>query len=273
MKKFLVLAIAAIAAISVTGASAQKGGGAPLSVLLGGQGVASPDGKVRYVALTTGRQTIVSVVRVRGGRVDRWRLLSGYFGVPIVSLDGATAGVSHDGRKLVLATVAGGTTTQFAVIDTRTLKLRRIELRGLWSFDAIAPDASTLYLVQYSGPGSNAAYSVRAYDLATNRMLSRPIVDRDVGAELMRGWAVTRATSSDGRWAYTLYAKQKGKPFVHALDTADRKAYCIDLPLEFGRPEQMGLRLRLRAGRMLEVRNGQEMVATVDTRSFVVHTH
>ena len=75
------------------------------------------------------------------------------------------------------------------------------------------------------------------------------------------------------RWAYTLYAKQKGKPFVHALDTANRKAYCIDLPLALGQPEQMQLRLRLRADRMLDVRNGRAMVATVDTRSFVVHRH
>ena len=273
MKKLLVLAIAAIAASSVGGAAAQKGGGGPLSVLLGGQGVASPDGKVRYVALTTGRQTIVSVVRVRGGHVERWRLLPGYFGVPVISIDGATEGVSHDGRKLVLATPAGGSTTDFAVIDTRTLKLRRIPLRGIWSFDAIAPDASTLYLVQYAGAGPNAAYSVRAYDLEANRLLSRPIVDRDIGERLMRGWAVTRATTSDGRWAYTLYARAESKPFVHALDTANRKAYCIDLPLALGRPEQMGLRLGLRADRMLDVRNGGKMVATVDTRSFVVHTH
>lgn len=273
MKKLLVLAVAIVAASTAAGAGAQKGGGGPLSVLLGGQGVTAPDGKVRYVALATGRQTIVSVVRVRGGHVERWRILPGYFGVPVVSLDGATEGVSHDGRQLVLATPAGGATTEFALIDTRTLQPRRIELQGFWSFDAIAPDASTLYLVQYAGPGSNAAYSVRAYDLETDRLLSRPIVDRTIGERLMRGWAVTRATTSEGRWAYTLYARAKNKPFVHALDTANRRAYCIDLPLVLGRPEQMGLRLRLRADRMLEVRNGSEVAATVDTRSFAVQRH
>jgi len=36
--------------------------------------VRAPDGKVRYVALTTGRQTILSVVRSRGGQVVRWRV-------------------------------------------------------------------------------------------------------------------------------------------------------------------------------------------------------
>ena len=270
MKKFLVLVVAAVAATSATSASAQKG--APATVLNGGQGVASPDGKVRYVALTTGRRTIVSVVRVRGGHVNRWRAVPGHFGVPVVGLDGTTDGVSRDGRKLVLATFAGPTTTQFAVIDTKSLKLRRVTLRGFWSFDAIAPDASTLYLVEYSGPGSDAAYSVRAFDLETNRMLSQPIVDREIGAKLMRGWAVTRATSSDGRWAYTLYARQNSEPFVHALDTTNRKAYCIDLPLDLAQPRQLELRLRLRSDGMLDVRSGRDMVATVDTRSFVVHT-
>lgn len=271
MKKLLVLAIAAIAAGGATGAHAQKG--APTAVLYGGKGVTSPDGNVRYVATTNGQQTIVSVVRVRGGRVDHRRKLSGYFGVPVVSLDGTTDGVSRDGRKLVLATPAGGVTTQFAVLDTRSWKLQRVTLRGLWSFDAIAPNATTLYLIQYSGTGANAAYSVRAFDLATSRLLSRPIVDREIGAKLMRGWPVTRATSADGRWAYTLYARQGYQPFVHALDTVRRQAYCIDLPLDLGRPAQMALRLRLRADRMLEVRSGQVTVAAVDTRSFVVHKH
>ena len=59
----------------------------------------------------------------------------------------------------------------------------------------------------------------------------------------MRGEPGTRATSADGRWAYTLYARQKHAPFVHALDTARRQAYCIDLPLDVGRAEQMTLRL------------------------------
>lgn len=272
MKKLLVLAIAAaLAAAGAAGADAQKGG--PVTVLTGGQGVVAPDGKTRYVTLTTGRQTIVSFVRLPSGQVHQWRQLPGYFGVPVIALDGTTDGVSGDGRTLVLATPSGGVTTEFALIDTKTLKLRRITLRGTWSYDAISPDGSVLYLIQYATIAPAVSYRVRAYDLDARRLLSRAIVDAEIGERLMRGWSVTRRTSSDGRWAYTLYARAKKEPFVHALDTVRRQAYCIDLPLDLKRPEQMALRLALRADRRLEVRQGREIVAAVDTRNFVVHRH
>jgi len=270
MKKVLVLAIAALTASITAGAYAQKGGPATVTVLHGGQGVVSPDGKVRYVALTTGRQTIVSFVRVAGGQVVRWRQLPGYFGVPVVGLDGTTDGISRDGRTLVLATSAGAARSQFALIDTKTLRLRRVSLSGAWSYDAISPDGTYLYLIQYTGLGPNLAYRVRAYDLVQRRLFARPIVDAEIGDRLMRGWSVTRRTSSDGRWAYTLYARAQQEPFVHALDTVRRQAYCIDLPLDLKRPDQMALRLELRGDRMLDVRQGGDTVAIVDTRTFVV---
>jgi hypothetical protein len=89
----------------------------------------------------------------------------------------------------------------------------------------------------------------------------------------MRGWSVTRKSSSDGRWAYTLHARAQEEPFVHALHTVRRQAYCIDLPLDLKRPQQMALRLALRADRMLEVRQGREIVAAIDTETFAVHRH
>jgi hypothetical protein len=278
MKKLVVLLIAALAATGAASADAQKGGPASLAVLDGGQGVVSPDGKTRYVTLTTGRQTIVSLVRVAGGQVFRWRFVPGYVGVPLVGVDGTTDGISRDGRALVLAGVPevradGGVATRLALVDTSTLKLRWITLSGTWSYDAISPDGSFLYLIQYTGLGASPAYKVRAYDLAERRLLARPIVDSDIGERLMRGWALTRKSSSDGRWAYTLYAREKHKPFVHALDTVRRQAYCIDLPLDLRKQEQMTLRLTLRADRMLEVLQGREDVAAVDTRTFVVHKH
>ena len=45
----------------------------------------------------------------------------------------------------------------------------------------------------------------------------------------MRGMPVTRASSPDGRFAYTLYDGAGRHPFVHALDTVGRTARCIDL--------------------------------------------
>jgi hypothetical protein len=46
----------------------------------------------------------------------------------------------------------------------------------------------------------------------------------------MQGIPLTRATSLDGRFAYTLYQRPEGEPFIHALDTARGAAACIDLP-------------------------------------------
>jgi hypothetical protein len=275
MKKLLVLALALVAA-GVTGSAAGESADAPqkgiATVLLGGRGVLAPDGKTRYVAFTTGRQTIVSFIELPSGRVDRWRQLPGYFGVPVVGLDGTTDGVSRNGRKLVLAETYADR-TRFAVIDTQTMRLRSVKLKGTWSFDAISPDGSIVYLIQYTGLGTSPAYKVRAYDLTARRLLARPIVDASIGERLMRGWALTRRTSSDGRWAYTLYARAKKAPFVHALDTVRRQAYCIDLPLDLKQDQQMALRLALRADRMLEVRDGRETVAAVDTKTFAVHGH
>lgn len=190
--------------------------------------------------------------------------------MPVIAVDGTTDGVSRDGRTLVLATPTGGRSTQFAFIDTKTLRLRGLTLPGSWSFDAISPDATALFLIEYSGAGPNASYRVRAYDVAARRLLPTPIVDRTIGEKLMRGQAVTRATNSDGRWVYTLYARANHEPFVHALDTVRRKALCIDVPIDSSRAEQMELRLTLRGGRTLEVRRGRDTVAEIDTESFRV---
>ena len=46
----------------------------------------------------------------------------------------------------------------------------------------------------------------------------------------MRGYPLTRVASPDGRWAYTLYDGGGKHPFVHALDTLEGRAVCIDLP-------------------------------------------
>lgn len=263
------LALALVLAGMVAGGARADGGGGDAWVLIGRQGVTAPDGSVRYVALTTGRQTIVSVVRVRGGQVVRWRLLRGYLGVPVVTLDGRPQGVSDDGTTLVLAEPAGGVATSFALVDTRTLRLRLVRLRGSWSYDAISPDGSLLYLVEYLGVGPSAPYRVRAYDLGARRLVPEPIVDRREREAQMRGRPVTRVASPDGRWAYTLYARARKEPFLHALDTVGRAAYCVDLPVELRLAAQLRLRLGLSADRLL-VRSHRGPVVVVDTETFEV---
>jgi hypothetical protein len=183
------------------------------------------------VALDTGRSTVLSVIRTSDGRVIRYGVVTGSFGIPVVAYDGSTGGLAHDGRRLVLATVAGPQPvwSRFAVIRTRTLRLQQlVRLRGAWSFDALSPDGDTMYLIEYSASSGYARYRVRAYDLAAGRLLPGAVVDKTEPGPMV-GSPVTRTTSRDGRWAYTLYARPAGKPFVHALDTAHRVAHCLDV--------------------------------------------
>jgi hypothetical protein len=88
----------------------------------------------------------------------------------------------------------------------------------------------------------------------------------------MQGLPITRVTSPDGRWAYTLYDGAGKHPFVHALDTAVRRAVCIDLHALGGRKDLYALRLAVGAGGgTLTVRDGARPLAVVDTASFRVH--
>ncbi len=269
----LVIALA-LAAISAGGAGAN---GSPFSPGLdwGSNGVLAERSGLRYVTIATENATIVAAIRTRGGRIARMHYLRGQFGVPLVAYDGTSGGLSGDGKRLVLGSYGpppgSSGITSFAVLDTKSLKLRKlIRLDGSWSFDAVAPDDSTLYLTQHVRAGANPIYRVRPFDIRTG-LLRGPIVDRLEGTGDMGGEPVTRASSSDGRWAYTLYARTKYEPFVHALDTTKKEAFCIGLPLDLTRDQQWMLRLKLREhSELLTVHHQRRTVATVDTASWDV---
>ncbi len=272
----LVVVLALVAAI-VAGAGGANGSAYSPGLDYGWEGVRAPSGDVRYVTLGTPKSTMVAAISVRGGRVLRSRAVRGFYGVPLVAYDGTTSGLSGDGRTLVLGTYGplpgDSGTTRFLALRSKNLKpYRLVELQGSWSFDALSPDGKRLYLVEHISAGPSPKYRVRAYDLAAGRLLPNAVIDRLVSKAIMGGQPVTRATTPGGRWAYTLYARVKGKPFVHALDTARRQAFCIDLPLKLGEAAQMRLRLRLSRD-ALAVRLGKEQLATVNARSFVVHRH
>ena len=71
---------------------------------------------------------------------------------------------------------------------------------------------------------------MRAYDLSAHKLLAGRVADKTQRNWVMQGWAVDRATTPEGRWAYTLYANPGGFPFIHALDTVRGVAHCIGLP-------------------------------------------
>ena len=272
MKLGLVALLSFVAAIAAPGAQADGSPYAP-GLVQGASGVLDASGALRYVTLATSRSTVVAVIRVRSGRVVRSNVLRGFYGVPIVAWDGSTGGISGDGRSLVLASYGPPPrqpgVTSFVILNAQTLrKAHTFRLLGSWAYDAVSPDGSTIYLVEYLSAGQSPHYRVRSLDTETGRLDPDPIVDRREDEVLMRGQPVTRRLSTDGRWAYTLYARGGQAPFVHALDTVKREAYCVDLPLsQLGQIEQMALRLGGGRAGELRVQNGKTVLAVVDTKT------
>ena len=87
-----------------------------------------------------------------------------------------------------------------------------------------------MFLIQYVQTQNDSRYRVRAYDLTVNRLVAGAIVDKSEPGEAMTGSPVARTMSADGSWAYTLYQRGgNAKPFIHALDTVHRIAFCLDL--------------------------------------------
>jgi hypothetical protein len=223
--------------------SALAGGANPAGIQ-GGEGAVLPDGSIRYVAEKAGADTVLTSRAVGEGTVLGKRTLVGKWGIP--RIDAATS-ISHDGGTLVLARTTVASPTTFKVIDTKQLTVRKtITLRGAYAFDALSPDGSLLYVVGYASSKNIGRYVVRAVDVRTGRLLKGRIADKTQQSWVMQGLPVTRVSSADGRWAYTLYANPGGYPFVHALDTVNRSAHCVGVPWRGDGNEPWGMRLALR---------------------------
>jgi hypothetical protein len=251
--------------------------GGPVVGLDGSSGVVTPDGADRIVTFTSGSNTVVSRIRVRDGTVARYRTIPGGYAVPAVAYDSSASGLSGDGRTLVLIRPRyqmGLKRTHLLVLTAdRFLHPRSIVLRGDFSFDAISPDGTKVFLVQYAALSRQGfdptKYSVRQLDIRSGKLAAAAVVDPREPGEKMGGIPVTRALSPDGRWAYTLYSADK--PFVHALDTVGGTARCIDLDALAKRNDLFQMKLRVpRDGRRIQVIDGARPVLDVDATSFAV---
>jgi hypothetical protein len=226
-----VLTIAAGVLCSLAAAMPAAGdGGPPQGAVQGWDGLAN--GAVRYVAVPVGDWTSVQVINRSGGRVVQFLGIKGRWGIPLVAVDSPGDALLRDARTLVLAQVSYGRTlrkhSSFVFADMKRMRiLRRIQVSGHMTFDAISPDARYMYLTEYVSPQNFTAYRVRAFDLKANRLLPKIVSDRTTWETTMQGWPVSRV-NRDG-WAYTLYATG-GRPFIHALDTRHVAAVCINLP-------------------------------------------
>jgi hypothetical protein len=230
MRRAVVTALAALVLPSAVYAAG------PSYVAQGGLGILAHGGKNRFVAVSTGGGSAIARIGVPSGAVHGWATLDGEWGIPQPTFSATRLeGLTRDGKRLIVGTVGSSSPTSFAVIDTQTLRVReRFALDGRFAYDALSPDGNTLYLTQYVEAENTSRYVVRAYDLEQERLLPGSIADKTQRGWVMEGYAVTRATSADGRWVYTLFMRPGGYPFVHALDAVNGTAHCIGLPWRAG---------------------------------------
>jgi hypothetical protein len=233
-----------------------------------------PDSSFRYVAVGGGdNPTVLERISTDGGRVTRQLPLDGSWALPAVTILNDAGGLSADGRTLVLVRPDYGRAsaeTKMLLVDTdRFRKLDHLTFDGTFSFDAVSPDGSHLYLVQYADPRDPLDYRVRSYDVSKHRFEPGSIVDPDEPDEKMTGQPVSRKMSPDGRWAYTLYGGGE-ETFIHALDTKAGAAQCVDLPgLERGQLYTLRLDVDRETG-VITVLRDQTPKATVDAQTFEV---
>jgi hypothetical protein len=268
MRRALLIAVGWLWLLTLPAGARAAGG--PVYVSVGGSGVTVPGDPNSYVAMPVGNSTVVERFRRTPLAVDGATILPGGFGVPAAATDATATGLSGDGRTLVLADLNesyGIRTSSLVVLGTGSLQVReRVRLPGFDAVDAISPHGRWLYLTHYTSPLS---YEVRVYDVYRHRLLSRPLVDPREPDEKMLGVPVTRAVSGDGRWAYTLYDRGPKAPFVHALDTAGRHAFCVDLPALRG-DDTYSLRLALTAGGSLSIDRAGMPLAVIDAHTLHV---
>lgn len=271
MRRRILLVLGLALACAVWTTTLASGAGPSPGLSEGSKGLAN--GNLRYVALPSGKTTEVQVVD-REGDVRRHMRINGSWGIPLVAYDGTAEGLFPNGRTLLLAqSLYDGqtlrTTTKFTLVDTRRMKVsRRIQLKGAFTFDALSRDGRYVYLIEYMSPEDPSSYRVRAYDLKGAGLLSKIVSDKRSWATDMRGLPIARVWKEG--WAYTLYGAN-AKPFIHALDTQNVAAVCINLPWKTSPDRIFDYRLRVDGDGHLVVRgpNGRAL-AVIDRQSFKI---
>jgi DNA-binding beta-propeller fold protein YncE len=194
----------------------------------------APDHEWANVVATTsvGAITRVEDLRAEHGFEGREQTVAGAWRMPTVGLDPVPVGTSANGSTIVLVEAEDATdpaTSRFTILD-RTLQNppRAVELVGSFEYDALSPDGSLLYVVEHL-PGPPAGhYQVRVVETATGFLRPEVVVDKSNVDEAMAGYPIAQAQRSDGM-VFTLYRGTE-HPFIHALNSIEAWALCIDLP-------------------------------------------
>jgi hypothetical protein len=194
------------------------------------------------------------------------RSIAGRFRAPLAAPGDTSRGRAVRGPVLLERTDDPDGVSEFRLLGNEPGTARVIRLGGRWSFDAISPDARIVFLLQHDVGGDPTHYAVRAYDVTKGRLRTGKIVDKREYNEQMSGNPVWREYGPGRRWAYTLYDRPDGAPFIHALDTSSTTAVCIDLPASLaqtGSVRSLRLRAHTAGKRLLVVDSSGARVALV----------
>ena len=194
--------------------------------------------------------------------------VDGTWRLPTIGADAASVGWSGDRSTVVLvprSPVAG--TSRFAIVDLATKRLSKvIELKGSYEYDAISPDGFVVYVVEHLDTTRGGHYQVRAIDVRNGLLKDGVIVDKTKPNEQMAGLPVEQLRLAHGL-VLTLYRGSE-HPFIHALDTVNGGAVCIDLPAagsdDSDRSDDWGLALSPDHGSVYAVNASLGVAAVVD---------
>jgi len=209
-------------------------------------GTGAVHGNTQYVLYhsSLGASTVLSAVPTSGNSAPRSLDLPGYWYFP--NTIGGAGGLSHDGKTLLLVDLVDKrrfAASTFLVVDLLRMKLVRtftpyasIGRRGppFALTDALSPDASRLYAVEYTNTDTgvaNPCFAEYGYDLGSHQRVSIRTDNYRTGSD---GTPMTRTTSANGRWVYTLYREASGASFIQVLDTVGAAVHCVYLPTSDG---------------------------------------
>jgi hypothetical protein len=202
------------------------------------EAVVPKSGRLVFSASQSGSTTTVQAVDITTGTVSVKEVLSGRYTIPEPGVTEAPAGLSSNGRWLVLEGSQAGSGqappshSEFAVLDTSFRSAAKlIELEGSLRFDAIDDNGEYLYLIDYLPESQGRRYDVRRYDLATKTLTKVSTVDKLTPVNTMGGTRLQGVYAQDGSYHFGVYMRQANVAFVHALPLSqDAIAFCIDLP-------------------------------------------
>jgi hypothetical protein len=195
--------------------------------------------------------------------------LQGAYGIPTLITTGTQLGLSHDRSLLVLQSM-NQRNSSFVVLRTSDLSvMQTISLKGSFAFDALSPNAQTLYLIEHRSTDLQH-YVVRAYDLATQTLRPGRIADKTQKSWVMQGWPTSRVATADGRWVYTLYTNPGGYPFVHALDTMRGVAHCVGIGWNGSQNPLYHFRLGINGSRLLVMRGDGSVYRSINRTTWAV---